>query len=519
MKLFIVLAAVLAVAYATEPRIVRTKDGQVSMAFGDFGTVTRDAKSVAAYLRTEMAKSVLGLQGDETFRFFNDQNNQDKVHTFRFEQEVNGLPVVGGRFSVHVTVENNKVHGFSGVPALKASLPRPQAALPFPQEAIAVLTREFKLEDVKVIRPARLVYASVDEKYHLAYHFVVEAKDVAIPQHGKVHSEPHDIYVDAMDGRVLFYVPHYKKALVRYVYDTDNTQNLPGTLVRSEGEPASSDENVNQAYDNAGYCYNYYFDVFGRDSYDDNGASLNSTVHYGVNYDNAFWNGEQMVYGDGDNIIFSAFTNDLSVICHELSHAVTEYTSGLIYWQESGALNEAYSDIMGASSVFYTNAPNGLNVDDQRINPDLGWVVGHNITLILFSPGQCPDCPLGLRYMDFPANDGQSADYYPEKNTGIGDLGHVHTNSGIANLAYSLTVQGGVHPRQKTNTQVLGIGLAKAEQIFYLGFTQYLTSNSQFCNAREATIQAANELYPNDSNPSPAIQVAAAWDTVGVSDC
>ena len=134
----------------------------------------------------------------------------------------------------------------------------------------------------------------------------------------------------------------------RRVYDTKDNSTLPGSIVRDEGSDPVSDPAVNEAYDGAGATYDLYWDVYQRNSVDGRGLRLDSTVHYQQNYDNAFWNGQQMVYGDGDGQIFNRFTLAVDVIGHELTHGVTQYTSNLNYSNQSGALNEAFSDVFGS---------------------------------------------------------------------------------------------------------------------------------------------------------------------------
>jgi Zn-dependent metalloprotease len=123
----------------------------------------------------------------------------------------------------------------------------------------------------------------------------------------------------------------------REVYDAKKTQSLPGKLVRVEGGKKSKDPAVNEAYDGAGDTYDFFKTVFGRDSLDDHGLKLISTVHVGKNFNNAFWNGTQMAYGDGDNNIFVRFTKSLDVIGHELTHGVVSYSADLVYQDEPGA--------------------------------------------------------------------------------------------------------------------------------------------------------------------------------------
>ncbi|HWW61339.1 MAG TPA: M4 family metallopeptidase, partial [Thermoanaerobaculia bacterium] len=133
----------------------------------------------------------------------------------------------------------------------------------------------------------------------------------------------------------------------RNVYDARQGWSLPGKLVMAEHKKRSLDNHVNEAYDGAGATYDFYASVFGRNSIDDRGLRLDSTVHYGVRFDNAMWNGRQLVYGDGDGRLFNRFTSAIDVIGHELTHGVTQYSSGLGYNDETGALNEHLSDAFG----------------------------------------------------------------------------------------------------------------------------------------------------------------------------
>lgn len=134
----------------------------------------------------------------------------------------------------------------------------------------------------------------------------------------------------------------------RTIYDAKGRRTLPGVPVRNEGGPKSKDIMVTEAYDGAGATYDFYRKVYGRNSVDDRGLRLDSTVHYGKKFDNAFWNGSQMVYGDGDGTVFDRFTKCLDVIGHELTHGVTQHEAGLDYQDEPGALNESFSDVFGA---------------------------------------------------------------------------------------------------------------------------------------------------------------------------
>ncbi|HSP79152.1 MAG TPA: M4 family metallopeptidase, partial [Myxococcaceae bacterium] len=193
------------------------------------------------------------------------------------------------------------------------------------------------------------------------------------------------LFIDAHTGELFMQYDNLKTQRNRKTYTAKNRTSLPGTLVRSEGQGASGDDILDMAHDNAGYTYDFYFNMFGRDSYNGAGATLTSTVHYSRNYVNAFWNGSQMVYGDGDGSQSSALTV-LDVVAHELTHAVTDFSSDLIYSNESGALNEAMSDIFGASIEAYRDGAVSANT----------WKIGEEC----WTPGTAGDA---LRYMNDPA--------------------------------------------------------------------------------------------------------------------
>ena len=136
--------------------------------------------------------------------------------------------------------------------------------------------------------------------------------------------------------------------LQRLIHDAGHGEDLPGALVRAEGAPASADVAVNEAYDGLGDTWTLYEDVYGRNSIDDAGLALSGTVHFSEQYDNAYWDGEQMVFGDGDGVLFNRFTIAVDVIGHELTHGVTGATANLAYKNQSGALNESISDVFGS---------------------------------------------------------------------------------------------------------------------------------------------------------------------------
>ena len=280
--------------------------------------------------------------------------------------------------------------------------------------------------------------------------------------------------------------------------DADDQWVDPGTA--SPGQPALVDA---QFY--ARVTDLYYQDIHGRNSLDGAGLPMVSTAHYSSSYLNAFWNGSQMVYGDGatsGSASCREFSGGLDIVGHELTHGVTEFTSGLIYQDESGALNEAFSDIMGSSIEFFAAAQNL----DPAVSPD--FLMGEDVCTIDGLPG--------LRNMADPAERGDP-DHYSERFTGTGDNGGVHTNSGIPNHAYYLLVNGGRnageargHPH--SGPEVTGIGVAPAEQIFYLAFTA-LPEDASMCQARLATQAVAGAFFP-----TTLTSVSIDWVAVGVPD-
>ncbi|OQR53398.1 bacillolysin [Bacillus sp. CDB3] len=286
-----------------------------------------------------------------------------------------------------------------------------------------------------------------------------------------------------------YYLQDTTRGAMIVTYDAKNRLQVPGIIW-------SSITNVfNQSYDAAavdahyytGITYDYYKNTFNRNSYNNSGAALYSTVHYGKNYNNAFWNGSRMVYGDGDGHTFTSFSGGLDVVGHELTHAITETTSNLIYRKESGALNEAISDIFGVLIKQYQNR----NID---------WEPGKDISV---SRNQA------MRSMSNPTKYGDP-DHYSKRYIGANDNGGVHTNSSIINKAAYLLANGGTHYGVTVN----GIGTDKMGAIYYRANIAYFTESTNFSQARVRLIQAANDLYGGSSSEVTAVK--ASFDAVGI---
>ncbi|HDX9578272.1 TPA: peptidase M4 family protein [Bacillus pseudomycoides] len=289
-----------------------------------------------------------------------------------------------------------------------------------------------------------------------------------------------------------YYLQDNTRGAVIYTYDGKNRTTLPGTLWADTDNifNASRDAAAVDAQYYAGVTYDYYKNTFSRNSYDNAGGTLKSTVHYGSNYNNAFWNGLQMVYGDGDGYTFIPLSGGLDVVGHELTHAVTERSSNLIYQNESGALNEAISDIFGTLIEYYDNR-----------NPD--WEIGEDI----YTPGTAGDA---LRSMNDPTKYGDP-DHYSKRYIGTSDNGGVHTNSSIINKAAYLLANGGTHYGVTVN----GIGNNKVGAIYYRANTLYFTQSTTFSQARAGLVQAAADLY--GANSAEVAAVKQSYDAVGVN--
>ncbi len=281
----------------------------------------------------------------------------------------------------------------------------------------------------------------------------------------------------------------------RYVYDAKNKSDLPGALVRTEGSSSTGDSTVDEAYDGAGWTYDLYKNIYSRNSIDDKGLRLDSTVHYGKNYDNAFWNGAQMVYGDGDGKIFNRFTIAIDVIGHELTHGVTQYTAKLEYQDQSGALNEHISDVFGSIVKQYSL---------KQSSNDADWLIGqglftpkiHGVALrSMKAPGTAYNDPV-LGKDPQPDN----MRYYKDTDE---DNGGVHINSGIPNHAFYLIA-----------TEIGGYSWDRAGKIWYKTLS-LLDKNSDFQEMAQITFDTAGNVYGTGSNEQDAVQ--KGWDGVGIS--
>lgn len=282
----------------------------------------------------------------------------------------------------------------------------------------------------------------------------------------------------------------------RRISDAEGREALPGRLVRREGERATGDEAVDDAYNGLGDTHRMFDRVFGRDSIDGAGMPLEATVHFGDRYDNAFWDGERMVFGDGDGEVFRGFTDSLSVIGHELAHGVTEHTAKLRYQGQSGALNEHLSDAFGAL------------VEQYSLGQDAGaasWLIGEGIFTdevqgralrSMLEPGTAYDDDVLGR----DPQPGHMRDYIETTD----DNGGVHLNSGIPNRAFALAAR-----------ELGGFAWEHVGRIWYDVLTSgRLPVDAEFDRFAAETRRAARERYGPDSAEERA--VARGWSAVGI---
>ncbi|MFY0562575.1 M4 family metallopeptidase [Archangium lansingense] len=408
----------------------------------------------------------------------------------RYEQTRNGLQVIGGELILHMDPDG-RVYAANG--SARDGEFVPAKARISPEAARAAALDSTVGRHIASEGEARLVYirSSQDDRLKLAYEVLVTGEGAELPIRDRV-------YVNALTGAIEEIAAEIHTALNRAVYSSNNGTSLPGTLKRSEGGAATSDTHVDMNYDHLGTTYQCYYQNFGRDSYNGAGAQLRSSVHYSTNYVNAYWNGTQMVYGDGNGVDSAPLGKSLDVTVHELTHAVTSSESNLTYSGESGAINEGLSDIFASYCECWLKnwVPDGPT-----------FLIGDDV----WTPATPGDA---LRYMGNPTQDGSSTDYYPERYTGTSDNGGVHWNSGIINLVYKLLVTGGTHPRGKTSVVVPAIGCQKAGAIFYKAATDYFTASTTFAQAKTYTEAAAGALYGTGSFEQNAVTLA--WQAVGI---
>lgn len=280
------------------------------------------------------------------------------------------------------------------------------------------------------------------------------------------------------------------------IYNVSKGYSLPGKRMRAAS--IAKDREAKKVLNGVKYTWDFYYKILKRNSIDNAGMALVNSVHYGKKYNNAMWNGRQMVYGDGDKKVFGSFTLDLDIIGHELTHGVIQYTANLDYEFQSGALNESFADVFGILVKQFA-----LKQDVDQSN----WLIGENIMLgkqyalrSMIAPGKA--------FLNHPqwGDDPQPATmdrFLRLPNTKEGDNGGVHFNSGIPNFAFCMAAK-----------QAGGYAWETVGKVWYAALTQSLKNDSDFTAAKKATISHAQKLFGKGSKVHKA--VIAGWKAARV---
>jgi Zn-dependent metalloprotease len=441
-----------------------------------------DAESLAWDAVESGDKVLAGVSSFTTTRVGVDSVGMAHV---RLQQDVDGIPVFGGEAIVHLDATG----AYVGVTDdMVRDLDVDTEPLYTADEALDIALDTYgQGNGLKHEATTTLMVLRVGDVDHLAYKVRIPDVDrdlIAIPVY----------FVDAHDGSV---VQSFDDAKHVSLSDADKTTyDLAGGTRYSRAVVGdSSDADLDTTHSAIASTLAYYAAAHGRDSFNGTGGKVLTYGHYSRGLVNAYWDGTRITVGDGDGVT-SDYLGVLDVMAHEFSHGVTEYEANLTYSNESGALNEATSDIFAAAVEAYV---------DGAVTADT-WDIGEDCWLA--SPA--------LRYMDAPSTDGSSRDHYSARYTGTSDNGGVHWNSGIANHFFYLLAAGGQHhtAAYRTGTVVTGLGIDAAADIWYLALSSYMTSSTTFAGAATATLSACSAL---GYDATTCASVTDAWAEVGVT--
>ncbi len=445
------------------------------------------------------------------------------VHV-RFQQTYQGLEVWGREVMVHLN-QNGMVESFNGrylpTPVIEVHTER------IPQVQAEQIAQQKFGTAVRETHSRKLIYVDHENVAHVAWlvqlragleanwHYFVEAQSGEI-----LHRYNHVVYDGPATGTGMdlfnrtrnlniyqlgspYYLIDASKPMfnpaassfpdkgvgVIYTFDARNGEGDRMYYVTSNSTNSWNNPPAVSAAANAALVYDYYSQVHARNAIDGAGTTMNVAVNYKQSYNNAFWDGQFMVFGNGDGNQFSDLAAALDVTAHEMSHGVIENTANLVYENQPGALNESFADVFGVLFEFWVEGNNG------------DWLVGEDVT----TPSIAGDA---LRDMENPASNKVAFGKQPTKmseyqnlpNTEDGDHGGVHINSGIPNRAFYL--------------YATAVGRAAAERVYYRALAQYLTRNAQFIDCRLAVTKSAEDLYGAGS--AQALAAAQAFDAVEI---
>lgn len=395
----------------------------------------------------------------------------------RLQQVKDGIPVWGRVVLVHLA--ERQALGINGdfQPGLRLST---TPSLTADEAAWRALAASDGVDPRVYGSPRLVIYVDDAPQPYLTWFVKVSAKVLGNTGY----------FVDALTGDVRHISPLSASDKYREVYDAQGQDSLPGRLLATEGT-VPRDSAGAAAYKNAGIVYDYYKKTFGRDSYDDNGGPIYLIVH-SPELGNSFWNGEALIFGDKDN--YTTHKDDayvLDIMAHEFTHAVTQYTAGLEYETQSGALNESFSDVFGVM----VDREDWHLFEDNTASPPFPVPWMRDMQDPSLGGDYSPDDPRGgfgqPTYM---------SEYANMPNTREGDWGGVHVNSGIPNhvlyLAVSASSRGAM------------------EQTWYRALTTYLTPRSDFQDFATALQKSAADLYGANSSEAKAVKSALAQSGV-----
>ncbi|WP_420489362.1 M4 family metallopeptidase [Neobacillus niacini] len=519
---------------------------------------------VKAFLQSKVQDQTKTAATGEQFKIVSEQSDSTTgTYHVRTVEQFKGIPIYGSGQTVALDANNNVFASFGTVTQklTRTTIPTEAAileedAINIAKEGVASQIGELKVYDG--IESELMIYPH-EGKYYLTY--LVEVS-TSTPAPGYFH-----YFVDATNGEVVnsFNAVHevdptqLSPVMARgldvqgkmqsfpvgkdlttgtsYLYGgsvvgtnivpiaTFDARRMPETsfillsaLLGFTGFEVSTNNSTNFFYDpaavsahiNADKVNKYYQNIHKRNSLDNNGMPLISTVHIGSKWNNAAWNGKQMLYGDGDGVVLGSLAAAVDVAGHEMTHGVISKTANLTYQDESGAINESLADIFGSLA----------EMNSLGLSSPAEWEMGEDI----YTPTKAGDG--GLRSLSDPRSktlpaaygmrDNRYPDHYDDRYIGILDKGGVHINSSINNKAAYLISEGGTH----NGITVTKLNRSTTEKIYYRALTMYLTPSSGFKEMRQAAIQAARDLYPdNKTTGQPSSQtkaVIAAYDAVGI---
>jgi bacillolysin len=503
------------------PAFLKTKSMAAGSArLGEQG-IARAERAARHFLRSN--SQLLKLRHPDSEMALSSAWSDDKgAGHFRYQQMVDGIAVFGKQLIVHVDAADT-VYLLSG-----RFEPTPEAFETTPairiDQAVDAIHRHLGVTDVEIGDPELVVYTKpggemvltyqfeVDQSLTEAWTYFIDAQTAAVVHrmtriHGNVVAAGG---IDLNGNQRSFNA--WRKGATHYLIDPSMPSSaIPSDPVAEIASPGNTyvlsarngesdlfhltSASATSGWDRAGVSlmanirtvHNYYKNTFGYNGLDNDNRNYMGIVHLGQNYANAFWNGTFIAFGDGDGVVFSNLAASLDITAHEIQHGITQFSAGLKYENQSGALNEAYSDLLACM------------VDDRN------WTVGEDVTLR--SPGylrNLADPTQGLSVL--PRN---MSEYRNLPNTQEGDWGGVHINMSIGSRAGYLMAEG-----LTAEGFGISIGRAKTAQIWFRALTTYLTPYAQFIDARKAQIQAAEDLYGAGSVEVAA--VGAAWDVVEV---